>query len=80
MLSMVFEVIQPDLEINRRHAATLLIPPTGKQCAIRFGQFCGGIRANSGSGTAAARIGLRCWAQGENVRATRPTIKALSFK
>src|SRR5882757_1068605 len=26
MLSMVFEVIQPDLEINRRHAATFLIP------------------------------------------------------
>jgi hypothetical protein len=26
MLSMVFEVIQPDLEINRRHAATIPIP------------------------------------------------------
>jgi hypothetical protein len=26
MLSMVFEVIQPDLEINRSHAATFLIP------------------------------------------------------
>jgi hypothetical protein len=49
MLSVVFEVIQPDLEVNRRHAAALLIPPTGKQCASRFGQFCGGIRANSGS-------------------------------
>ena len=49
MLSMVFEVIQPDLEINRRHAATPLIPPR-QQCASRFGQFCGGIRANSGSG------------------------------
>jgi acetyltransferase-like isoleucine patch superfamily enzyme len=53
MLSMVFEVIQPDLEINRRHAATLPIPPTGKQCAGRFGHLYGGIRANSGSGTAA---------------------------
>jgi hypothetical protein len=38
MLSMVFEVIQPDLEINRRHAATLLIPPTGSS-----------VRAVSGS-------------------------------
>jgi len=50
-------VIQPDLEVNRRHAATPLIYPTGKQCASRFGQFCGGIRANYGSGTAAARLG-----------------------
>src|ERR1700685_1973075 len=38
MLSMVFEVIQPDLEINRTHAATLLIPPAG-----------GTMRATSGS-------------------------------
>jgi hypothetical protein len=29
MLRAVFEVIQPDLEINRRHTATLLIHPTG---------------------------------------------------
>src|SRR5277367_3533812 len=50
MLSMVFEVIQPDLEINRRHVATLLIPPDNQQCATHFGQFCGGILANSGSG------------------------------
>src|SRR5271155_2781960 len=50
MLSMVFEVIQPDLEINRRHVATLLIPPDNQQCATHFGQFCGGIRANSGNG------------------------------
>jgi hypothetical protein len=27
MLRMVLEVIQPDLEVNRRHAAALLIPP-----------------------------------------------------
>src|ERR1700675_4625690 len=38
MLSMVFEVIQPDLEINRRHVATLLIPP--QQSAV-----CGPLRA-----------------------------------
>jgi hypothetical protein len=53
MLGVVFEVIQPDVEINRRHAA---IPPDSRyseQCARRFGQFYGAIRANSGSGTAA---------------------------
>src|ERR1700739_1829077 len=32
MLRMVFEVIQPDLEINRRHAATLLLPLTASVC------------------------------------------------
>jgi hypothetical protein len=48
MPSMVFEVIQPDLEINRRHAATLLFPHR-QQCAGGFGQFYGGIRANSGA-------------------------------
>src|ERR1700676_1182158 len=38
MLSMVFEVIQPDLEINRRHTTTLLIPLRGSS-----------VRAASGS-------------------------------
>src|ERR1700691_5312400 len=38
MLSMVFEVIQPDFKINRRHAATLLIFPTD-----------GSVRAASGN-------------------------------
>src|SRR5271154_7163464 len=32
MLSMVFEVIQPDLEINRRHVATPLIPQQSAVC------------------------------------------------
>src|ERR1700691_4497204 len=49
MVNMVFEVIQPDLEIDGRHAATLLFPYR-QQCASRFGQSCGGILANSGSG------------------------------
>jgi hypothetical protein len=38
MLSMVLEVIQPDLEVNRRHAAALLIPPQASS-----------VRAASGS-------------------------------
>ena len=38
VLSVVFKVIQPDLEINRRHAAALLILPTGSS-----------VRAVSGS-------------------------------
>ena len=55
MLGVVFEVIQPDLEINRRHAATLPITLTG-----------GSVRAVSGSSVegfgqilAAARGGIR---------------------
>jgi hypothetical protein len=52
MQSLVFEVIQPDLEIKRRHFAALSIGATGRQCASRFGRFCGGIRANSGGGIA----------------------------
>ena len=37
MLSMVFEVIQPDLEIDRRHVATFALP---RQSAV-----CGALRA-----------------------------------
>lgn len=43
MLSMVFEVIQPDLEINRRHTATLLIPPTGRSVGAASGSSVEGF-------------------------------------
>ncbi len=48
MLFVIFEVIQPDLEIDRRHALALVMLHTGRECARRFGQCGGGIRANSG--------------------------------
>jgi hypothetical protein len=37
MLSMVFEVIQPNLKINRRHCATPLIPTTGSSVPALWG-------------------------------------------
>jgi hypothetical protein len=43
MLSMVFEVIQPDLEINWRHAATLLITPTGDSVGAASGSAVEGF-------------------------------------
>src|SRR5580704_13814014 len=49
MLGMVFEVVQPDLEINRRHLATLLIPSDNQQCATHFGH-CRGSELHAEAG------------------------------
>jgi hypothetical protein len=64
MLGVVFEVIQPDLEINRRHAATLLIPPQGAVCeplrAVLWRDWGKFWQRHCGR----TRPGLWCWAQG----------------
>jgi hypothetical protein len=44
----MFEVIQPDFEISRTHAATL--PIAYSECERSFGYSCEGIRANCGGG------------------------------
>src|ERR1700733_1053593 len=43
---MMFEMIQPDLELSSTHAATLLIAHT--ECESSIGQSSGGIRADCG--------------------------------
>jgi hypothetical protein len=63
MLSMVFEVIQPDLEINRRHVGTLLIPLQAAVCeplrAVLW-RDSGKFWQRHSGGT---RLGLWCRAQ-----------------
>ena len=69
MLGVVFKVIQPDLEINRRHAATFLNPATGSS-----------VRATSGSSVAgfgqilAAACGGNSQRVGRRYRGSRPKL------